>query len=91
MAKRITISDIKYRHEEMVPGNHFFSRATLKFFNQTMKDFRVYKISENIFKVDDDSICDIDRKNPFKTTHERFFNWTSGKFYFNLEDATEGK
>jgi virulence-associated protein VapD len=88
---RKTISDIKYRHEEMVPGNHFFSRATLKFFNQTMRDFRVYKISENLFRVEYDTICDIARKNPFKSTKEKFFNWTSGKFYFNLEDAMEGK
>jgi hypothetical protein len=89
---RKTISDIKYRHNEMVPGNHFFSRATLKFFNQTMRDFRVYKISENLFRVEYDTICGIDRRNRSKwSTKEPFFNWTSGKFYFNLEDATEGK
>ena len=41
MSKRLTIYDIKYLLSESNP--HFFSRETMKFFGQTMKDFKAYK------------------------------------------------
>jgi len=37
----MTIYEIKTRLEETAPK--YFSRETMKFFGQTMKDFRVYK------------------------------------------------
>ena len=37
----MTIYEIKQRTQETAP--YFFTRQTLKFFGQTMKDFRVYK------------------------------------------------
>lgn len=38
----MTIYEIKRRTEETAP--EFFTRQTLKFFGQTLKDFRVYKM-----------------------------------------------
>ena len=43
----MTIYEIKRRLEEKKP--HFFSRETLKFFGQTMKDFKVYKQKDGKF------------------------------------------
>jgi hypothetical protein len=42
--KTLTIYDIKYLSENSAP--YFFTRKTLKFFGQTLKSFRVYKIKE---------------------------------------------
>ena len=38
----MTIHEIKERTKKTNP--HFFSRDTMKFFNQTLKDFKVKKI-----------------------------------------------
>lgn len=43
----MTIYEIKRRLEETTP--HYFSRETMKFFGQTMKDFRVYKQKDGKF------------------------------------------
>lgn len=45
----MTIYEIKRRTEETVP--HFFSRQTMKFFGQTMKDFKVYKQKDGKFLI----------------------------------------
>lgn len=47
--KRLTIYDIKYRTLESSP--YFFDRKTLKFFGQTMRDFSVYKLDDNHYKI----------------------------------------
>jgi len=43
----MTIYEIKTRLEETAPK--YFSRETMKFFGQTMKDFRVYKQADGKF------------------------------------------
>lgn len=43
----MTIYEIKRRLGDEAP--HFFSRNTLRFFGQTMKDFRVYKQKDGRF------------------------------------------
>ena len=43
----MTIYEIKRRIEGELP--HYFDRKTLKFFGQTMKDFRVYKQEDGKF------------------------------------------
>jgi len=45
----MNIYEIKRRTSETSP--YFFSRKTLKFFGQTLKDFRVYKESETTFLI----------------------------------------
>lgn len=45
--KRFTISDVKYYTEETAP--HFFSRKSMKFFGQTMRDFTVQHIEGRVF------------------------------------------
>jgi hypothetical protein len=40
-----TISQIKYRNE--CAGHYFFSRNTMKFFGNTMKDFRVRHVKQD--------------------------------------------
>ena len=43
----MTIYEIKRRLEDTAP--QYFSRDTMKFFGQTMKDFRVYKQEDGKF------------------------------------------
>ena len=43
----MTIYEIKRRLEDTAP--QYFSRASMKFFGQTMKDFRVYKQKDGKF------------------------------------------
>jgi len=45
----MTIYDIKRLTQESQP--YFFSRKTLKFFGQTLKDFKVTKINETQYKI----------------------------------------
>lgn len=45
----MTIYEIKNQLQESAP--YFFSRETMKFFGQTMKDFRVYKQKDGKFMI----------------------------------------
>ena len=45
----MTIHEIKERTQKTAP--HFFSRDTMRFFNQTLKDFKVKKLNENEFLI----------------------------------------
>jgi hypothetical protein len=45
----MTIYEIKRRTEETAP--EFFTRQTLKFFGQTLKDFRVYKVDNKNYLI----------------------------------------
>jgi len=45
--RKPTIYDIARATEEKQP--HFFTRKTLKFFNQTMRDFSVWKQDGRVF------------------------------------------
>jgi predicted lipase len=45
----MTIYEIKRRLEDTAP--QYFSRETMKFFGQTMKDFRVYKQKDGKFLI----------------------------------------
>tara|TARA_R100001039_G_scaffold10623_1_gene5455 strand:+ start:58837 stop:59067 length:231 start_codon:yes stop_codon:yes gene_type:complete len=76
----MTIYDIKRLSSETSP--HFFTRKSLKFFGQTMKDFKVYKQSDGRYMI----------TAPMKNTHRnnkvigqtvRYFNPKNNK----LENA----
>jgi hypothetical protein len=45
----MTIYEIKERTKKTSP--YFFSKDTMKFFGQTMKDFKVYKQKDGRFKI----------------------------------------
>ena len=47
--ERLTIHDIKSRVEET--GSCFFSRETLKFFGQRVKDFKVHKCTDGRYFI----------------------------------------
>ena len=47
--KTMTIYDIKRMSEDKAP--YFFERKTLKFFNQTLKDFSVKKLNEERYYI----------------------------------------
>lgn len=47
--KRLTIHDVKRLTAEKSP--HFFSRGTMKYFGQTMKDFKLKKINDEHYLV----------------------------------------
>lgn len=65
----MTISEIKNRTQETSP--YFFSHNTLKFFHQTMRDFKVYKQKDGRFLITAPM-----RNNEGKTIGktERYFN-----------------
>lgn len=46
----MTIYEIKRIHETKTDGK-YFSRQNMKFFNQTLKMFRVKKISDTIYRI----------------------------------------
>ena len=45
----MTIYEIKERTKKTSP--YFFNKDTMKFFGQTMKDFKVYKQKDGRFKI----------------------------------------
>ena len=45
----MTISEIKNRTQETSP--YFFSRESMKFFGQTMRDFKVYKQNDGRYLI----------------------------------------
>ena len=45
----MTIYEIKRRTQKTAP--YFFSRSTMKFFKQTLKDFRVYKQDNGTYLI----------------------------------------
>jgi hypothetical protein len=47
----MTIYEIKRRYESANPEGHFFDRAAMKFFQQTLRDFRVKKISDGVYQI----------------------------------------
>ena len=79
---RLTIYDVKYL---VVNAPYFFARKTMKFFNQTLRDYHVNKtesvgvyyvwaIGKGLFS-----------HSRLKT--ERWFNAFDNKFYFHYLDA----
>jgi hypothetical protein len=40
----VNASDIKYRYQQLNPNGHFFDRATMKFFGDSMANFGVRKV-----------------------------------------------
>ena len=70
----MTIYDIKYRVEN---APYFFERKSMKFFGQTLKDFRVYKLGGNRFKI---SAPIKDRNGKVFGETERIFNAINNKF-----------
>ena len=60
----MTIYEIKRLTKETAP--YFFSRDTMKFFNQTLKDFKVKKQIDGRYKIT--------AKGRYNTTTKRFFN-----------------
>mgnify|MGYP003133863465 FL=1 len=69
----MTIYEIKERTKETSP--YFFSRNTMKFFGQRMKDFKVYKQKDGRFKIIAPSGSNW--SNDLKTI--RYFNPTNNK------------
>lgn len=49
MEKKWTIQEIKAVHEERAIGGHFFSRDTMRFFKDTMKNLGVTQNEDGVF------------------------------------------
>ena len=74
MKERLTIYDIKYR---LLDAPYFFSRTTMKFFHQTLKDFKVYKLNETTYKI---TAPMKDWNGNIVGETERIFNTLTNKF-----------
>jgi hypothetical protein len=66
----MTASELKYLYERNNPGGHFFDRKTMRFFGDTMQNFRVVDggkvktITEN--GVEEVGVWALYRKRPVK-------------------------
>ena len=49
MKKRLTIYEIKRAINKT--GSHFFDKETMRFFGQTLKDFKVYKQKDGRYLI----------------------------------------
>ena len=84
----MTIYEVKRIHEQLSPDS-FFSRETLRFFHQTLKDFRVYKLASDSQLAKAYPGVDWYRISaPSRSVHdiildrtERYFSPASGKLY----------
>jgi len=65
----MTIYEIKRRSKKTAP--YFFSKKTMRFFGQTLKDFKVYKQKDGRFKITAPIRILPEVKNDFTI---RFFN-----------------
>lgn len=46
----MTIYDIKRIHEQKTNGS-YFSHSNMKFFNQTLRQFSVHKVSDTVYHI----------------------------------------
>ncbi|MEI7792800.1 MAG: hypothetical protein WCI57_04925 [Candidatus Berkelbacteria bacterium] len=77
--KTLTIYDIKRFSEDASP--YFFDRKTLKFFGQTMKDFKVYKQTDGRYLITAPMFDRFTGKQVGTTT--RYFNPINNKLEQN--------
>ena len=70
----MTIYEIKRLTEHTSP--HYFTHNTLKFFNQTLKDFKVYKQSDGRFLI---SAPMFNHSGTTVGTSKRYFNPENNK------------
>lgn len=81
--KCLTIYDIKYLTQETAPC--FFKRSTLKGFGQTMKSFKVSKISDTIYYIS----APIYHNGKVMGKTERYFNTEDNNLYMSLDILIE--
>jgi len=78
---RLTIYDVK---RLVANAPYFFSRKTMSFFRQTLRDYHVNKTtSEAVYYIWAESFAN--------NVTERYFNVINNKFYSELEDAIKGE
>ena len=70
----MTINEIKKRTQKTAP--HFFSRDTMRFFNQKLKDFKVKKLNDTEFLIYADSYWN----GNFMGVTIRVFDTTTNEF-----------
>lgn len=81
--KKPTIYEIK--REVEARGSFYFSKDTMRFFRQTLRDFKVYKTTDpNIFNIQADSKMD---NTTHKTNH--FYNAVTKKISSEFKTTTE--
>jgi hypothetical protein len=69
----MNIYDLKREHLALIPDSHFFNSKTMRFFGDTLANFRVKKLCFNTFEIS--------RKKPVKygLNSKYEFNAISGK------------
>jgi len=79
--KTPSIYEIKRQVEKTNPSSHYFDRATLKFFGQSLTDFRVSKVDDYRFLIAAPSYW----SDKLMGYSQRIFNASTN----NLEDVPE--
>ena len=78
---RLTIYDVK---RQVTNATYFFSRKTMSFFRQTLRDYHVNKtVNPAVYYIWAESFAN--------NVTERYFNVINNKFYSELEDAIKGE
>ena len=82
--KRVTIYDIKYDLQNHDSNDHYFDRKTMKFFNQTLKDFSVKKMRDNLYYI---SAAMKDWNGKTMGISSRFYSFTTHRMYSDEIEA----
>jgi hypothetical protein len=85
MNKRLTIYEIKKRTAKTNP--YFFSRKTMEFFGQTLKDFRIHKQADGRYRIEAPTYRGPDKLN--RPTVRYFNPSTNGLDLEEYEDLRE--
>ena len=87
---RLTIYDVK---RLVTNARYYFSRGTMRTFNQTLKDFHVNKTCNpevyHLWAYSIGSVWALGSNT--KHVSERYFNVINNKFYDSQEDAEKGE
>jgi hypothetical protein len=62
----MTPSELKYKVEQADPGTHFFTRKTMKFFGDTMKNYGVRETQIDTWTETGIEVYELYRRRPVK-------------------------
>ncbi len=74
----MTASELKYQVEQHATESYFFTRKTMKFFGDTMRNYGVCKATIDTYTQKDIEVWELYRKRPVKHNNQ-------ASAYFNRE------
>ena len=81
----MTPSELKYRHEQADPGSCFFTRDTMKFWGDTMKNYGVRATVISTRRNPETKVWELYRKRPVKHGVHSSAYFDAGTFEVRFE------